>query len=502
MELTFTGNIEVWISPDDQPSHAILHDVSSFASSNYIVLFVKRIVLGIIEKVAYLQANLVVNKRQYFEIIQASKDICVLEVKWKRPDSNTYQLIPSDYLSPYFSDYSPKSISESYYHFPFHNPSAWINQFYHPLDDRDRIYALETVDISAIGNQKRWALPKCKYQPSYAERGSIANANDLALLSTHPATKFYSYVEHPWILDYVISSAHKDRLIRLFMYHLTFAYPNVQLSRLVNIEGLADSINGDLYFIEVLVTVDVSNDRELLISEYFVLGHRSMPQTILCQPIAMKMHRDTFVHFLVTHRNFAQMLREFILSMERIYIETGDENFGVILVNYPSPDINVESLMRQSKLKHWSIIEMNGAWEKTAAINLGIDSVRNPDDIIFTIDLSLHIPSYLPDSIRKHTFQGYSGFAPIVFYFACDFSLNHENYYKGYYSLTGFGLISLYKSDWQRVGGMDTLRFKGKWGMKDNDVANRIIASGYVLFRLVMRDFYHQNHTYFGLWEM
>ena len=495
LELTFSGSIEVWLSPDDQPSNAAKQE---FSSTNNIVRLFKRIVFGKIEQVTYVQANLVANKKQYFEIMHTSSDIRVLVVKWRRFDSDKYQPIEPNYLSPYVSDYTSTLVPETYDHFPLHDPSPQMKQFYHPLDERDRTYSLPAVDISAIGDQESWAIPLCQYRPSYTEKGSITNAHDLNLLSTHPYTKLYSRLVEPWVFNAVISSSHKESLIRLFMYHITFTYPNVQLSRFLNMERLADSTNGDLYLIEVLVTVDGLSDREVLISEYVVLGHISLPWLILCQPTAMKMRRDTFVHFLVTHRNFAHMLKGFIRNMERIYIETGDENFGVIIVNYQSADISVASLMQQSKLKHWSIIEIDGPWEKTTAINLGIDSVSNPDDIIFSTDLS--IPSYLPDSIRKHTFQGYSGFAPIVFYFACDFSVS--SLYKGFYSLNGFGLISLYKSDWLKVGGMDSRRFKGKWGLEDNDFANRIIAKGYVLFRLVMRDFYHQNHTYSGMWEM
>ena len=136
------------------------------------------------------------------------------------------------------------------------------------------------------------------------------------------------------------------------MDQLRSSYKNVRLSRFINMERLVDPTNGDLYLIEVLVNVDGLSDRELLISEYVVLGHTSLPQDILCRPTAMKMHRNTFIHFLVTHRNLPHMLREFVQNMERIYVETRDEDFGIIIVNYESPNIDATTLMRQSKLKH------------------------------------------------------------------------------------------------------------------------------------------------------
>ena len=66
---------------------------------------------------------------------------------------------------------------------------------------------------------------------------------------------------------------------------------------------------------------------------------------------------------------------------------------------------------------------------------------------------------------------------------------------------TGYGLFSMYKSGWIVVGGMDSSQFKGIWGFEDNDLANRVLKSGYVIFRLIIRDFFHQNHTYAGLWD-
>ena len=208
-----------------------------------------------------------------------------------------------------------------------------------------------------------------------------------------------------------------EKVFGIFKQQLMASNPTARVSHLLNMERLPDNINGDLFLVEVLVTYTQEPLKEHLISEYVVLGHKQHPPSVLCHPVDMKMHRDTFIHFLVTHRNLPQMIREFIQDMERVYKESGDENFGVIIVNYVTPLINVITLLRQSRLKHWSVIDFGGPWEKTSAINVGIDSVKNPDDIIFITDLYIHYPAHLPDTIRKHTFQGYSGFAPIIFYY-------------------------------------------------------------------------------------
>ena len=493
IEVTFSGSVEIWLSPDDQPSNAIKQQLNSPQSSHS--------VNGIIGQVINITTDFVVNKKQYLEIMHVSSVECLFVIKWKRPEAKDYQQIEMKCLLPYVNDFGPKVISETYSPkpLPLHDPSPKVKQFFHIPDDRNDIYLLPTVDISSIGSQENNSIPLCEYQLSYVEKSSIKDATRLQLVYTRPDHKLYRQIRYLMITRAVISPSGKEKLIRIFMDQLRSSYKNVRLSRFINMERLVDPTNGDLYLIEVLVNVDGLSDRELLISEYVVLGHKSLPQDILCRPTAMKIHRNTFIHFLVTHRNLPQMLREFVQNMERIYVETGDEDFGVIIVNYESPPINATTLMLQSKLKHWSIIEMDGPWEKTAAINLGIDSVTNPDHIIFTVDLYLYIPSHLPDTIRKHTFQGYSGFVPIVFYFGCCISFNVP--FKGFYSMGGFGLVGLFKSDWEKVGGMDTTKFKGKWGYEDNDLADRILANGYHLFRLPTRDFYHQDHSTVQLWS-
>ena len=114
------------------------------------------------------------------------------------------------------------------------------------------------------------------------------------------------------------------------------------------------------------------------------------------------------------------------------------------------------------------------------------------------------VMSYILDQVEEgylnvFTFQGYSGFAPIIFYF--DHVLSFDISYRGFYTMVGFGLVGLFKSDWEKLGGMNTTMFKEKWGFEDNDLANRLLENGYHIFRLPTRDFYHQDHSTAQLWS-
>ena len=449
----------------------------------------------------YFTVPLVADKKQYIEIIHVSHFGGLVEVKWKEKYSLGYIQIEPEFMFPFVHDFGNVVVPETYNPptLPLHAPSSKLTKLMHPPDERNEIYIHSPADIHSS------LSPSCDYTPSYVEVNPKMKAKWLVIMKTYPSITWYTSVVELSVRTAIISQELMEKVLSIFKQQFVASNPTTRVSRLLNMERLPDNVNGDLFLVEVLVTYTHDQDplKEYLVSEYVVLGHKQHPPSVLCHPVEMEMRRDTFVHFLVTHRNFPQMIREFIQSMEQVYEESRDENFGVIIVNYVTPLINVTTLLRQSTLKHWSVIDFGGPWEKTSAINVGIDSVKNPDDIVFITDLSIHYPAHLIDTIRKHTFQGYSGFAPITFYYTCKFTVDLYNrkQNKGLYSTGGYGLLGMYKSDWIVVGGMDSSKYKGVWGYEDIDLANRVLESGYVLFRLIVRDFYHQSHTSAGLWD-
>ena len=496
-QVIYYGSIEFWLSPDSLPVNAVLYQTSTPVVVSRLD---KKILSEQVAKMSHFTVPLVAYKKQYIEIQHASRFGGLVEVKWKEKYSLEYIHIRPEFVFPYVHDFGDVVVPETYNLpiLPLHAPSSGLIEAMHPPDERNNIFVLSSVGVSS-------EFPPCDYKPSYLEGNQARNANRISLTEPYPAITLQSLNVEPFILATVISQELMEKVLSIFKQQLVATNSTTRVSRLLNMERVPDEKNGDLFLVEVLVTYTEDQDplKEHLISEYVVLGHKQHPPLVLCHPVDTNIRRDTFVHFLVTQRKFPRMIREFIQNMERVYEESRDENFGVIVMNYASPLINVVTLLRQSKLKHWSVIDFGGPWEKTAAINVGIDSVKNPDDIIFITDLSIHYPAHLIDTIRKHTFQGYSGFAPIVFYYNCEFTqgLHDGGHFIGLYSITGFGLFSMYKSDWIVVGGMDSSQFKGVWGFEDNDLANRVLNAGYVLLRLITRDFYHQNHTYTGLWD-
>ncbi|XP_049580010.1 beta-1,4-N-acetylgalactosaminyltransferase 3 isoform X1 [Syngnathus scovelli] len=283
------------------------------------------------------------------------------------------------------------------------------------------------------------------------------------------------------------------------------------LLRVVNVEKRLDGAQGSRYLLE-LELKDPKGQLRRLSHYIYVINrrHRTRPPSqdlvfqrpelrpVLCNPVGFHWNPKAMVHFVLTVKNQARWVQLLIDDMAALVKTTGDTNFNLIITDFSSTDMDVRAALKRSSLPRYRYVKLSGNFKRAGGLQAGIDLINDDHSIVFLCDLHVHYPPSIIDSIRKHCIEGFMAFAPIVMRLDCGATPLEA---RGHWEIEGFGLLGIYKSDLDAVGGMNTKEFTESWGGEDWDLIDRIILAGLEVERIYLRNFFHHYHSKRGMWN-
>ncbi|VDN02638.1 unnamed protein product [Thelazia callipaeda] len=181
--------------------------------------------------------------------------------------------------------------------------------------------------------------------------------------------------------------------------------------------------------------------------------------------------------------------------------------FSLILVVYdsvPEADRAIAAVIEELKLKiDVKVINMGlKPFSRGIALSRGAE-ILEPDSLMFFIDVDILFTCDTIDRVIHNTIRGAQVYFPIVFseyspetWSDSDRLFSDAFHYgrkKGYFRHFGFGLVSIYKSDFDLIGGMK-LNIEG-WGMEDVDLFEKCVRSPLRIMRAPDPGLVHIYHS-------
>jgi chondroitin sulfate synthase len=144
------------------------------------------------------------------------------------------------------------------------------------------------------------------------------------------------------------------------------------------------------------------------------------------------------------------------------------------------------------------VAQLGGFFSRAAALQRGA-TMFPKDALLLFLDVDMHFNDEVINRVRLNTIRRTQIYFPIVFsQYSSQFipykNTNNLDIFdsRGYWRQFGFGIVSIYNSDLQAIGGFN-VSIHG-WGMEDVNLYDRIIQSNLTIFRSIDRGLVHIYH--------
>lgn len=218
-----------------------------------------------------------------------------------------------------------------------------------------------------------------------------------------------------------------------------------------------------------------------------------------------KIEEYQIINILIALKGRAEVFDRFANNLIKIANGRGENSdIRLVLILYSSH--NNEDILINSTINRLSteipvrLLKMpeRTDFNRGAALSAGI-ALLPPNSLLLLADVDILIGEGALERIRLNTVLGKQVYFPIVFseYSPTTWKLNTEDFYsqqRGYFRHFGYGIVSLYKKDFDLIGGFNQT-IKG-WGLEDVDFFEKVIKSGNIMsFRSVDNDLIHIFHS-------
>ncbi|XP_002158449.4 N-acetyl-beta-glucosaminyl-glycoprotein 4-beta-N-acetylgalactosaminyltransferase 1 isoform X1 [Hydra vulgaris] len=480
-----------------------------------------------------MEVKLYAGKRYFFDILwKQGRARAHVQVVWKKPTDVKFKSIEKKYLSQYYDanrNFENKTVNINYLKDDFKLPDLpshkklFLKTHDKKINEGKILYQRDSAEFLSLSHLKfndvSDVLTTCTYFPSWIVKTNSDKAKSLGEYEGVHLPHYYNISTRVFPRDQtwdhssecigeslklmhcqgnqVENELSAQWLVSKYMTALSIKFPNrFKLHTIVNVENAHD-VHGDRYLIELAVE-DFHDQNKIARLSVYVF--RLFNSNELCYPENFQWKNEAMVHLVLTVKNQGAWVQHYIESLSNVYTKTKDNRFNLIIVDFESFDVNVTKLLTRSILPHWQVITLSGKFQKTLAIQRAINSIKEADSIALQTDLHLEFPINFIDNTRKHCVQGKMAYSPLQMKLACGRYCHNP---AGFWDIFGYEIFGIYKSDWDRTGGMNVEKFlyRDTRGGEDWDFVDRVIKNGLEIDRLRVPNLFHYAHTKKGMWD-
>ena len=213
--------------------------------------------------------------------------------------------------------------------------------------------------------------------------------------------------------------------------------------------------------------------------------------------------KKTQINFIVPISNVNERFREFITMYEKCCIK---QEVHLVLVVYGENDIPfvkevIHPFLKKYRKAKITVVEGKGVFSRGRALHLGMSSLT-PEELAFHCDVDMAIETPFLQRCRKNTIRGKRVYYPEFFkLYNLDYVYVKRARPKtiplkrqhGHWASYSFGMLCIYKSDYDEVGGMDTSIIG--WGEEDVKFYEMVLKKKYLeVFRVPDPGLTHRWH--------